>query len=70
MAKTGDRLKRLLFGQEDPPLRVNMTIAITGIAEENLYKAELVFDDNSGTLVPIHFLHKHIQKLITGALGG
>lgn len=70
--KTADRLTRFLFGREEPPQRQDMTIVFTGLAEENLFSADVFVGDtsNEGTLIGVHSVHRHIQKLIIGNLGG
>jgi len=51
-------------------MRVDMTIVITGVAQENLFSADVDMAHNEGTIVSTHSLNANIRKLIVGTLGG
>lgn len=70
-ARVGDRLTRFLFDRNEPPESQDMTIVITGVAEENLYNADIfVGGHDGGTVISADALHKDIKTLLVGVLGG
>lgn len=70
-ARTGDRLTRFLFDRSAPPSSQDMTIVITGVTEENLFSADLFMgSQDMGTVISVSALHKDINRLLVGVLGG
>jgi len=71
-ARTGDRLTRFLFDRNEPPPSQDMTIVITGVAEENLFSADLFMGSHEeGTVISVNSLHQDISRLLSGTtLGG